>query len=777
MRARRRSPSLSTQSVQPAGNALSRAGDWCRRHRILAWTVLFALAAVVISCMPMKPINIAYKATFATPVQQGTAVDFTFDRNAIYPEASPQRATVTDNQATINLDPLNRNSRTLSISVEADNVKMQSLIVEISVPKNNIEYIVTEIPGDNLAATTTPNAGNSAATNTPASTFTLSQHQLSAIRKATQQKSAIKAYSLLLLAMLYAFTLARLTMLRNVAKRYFGLYILGAFLVVIFAVTLWVKSTATWQYRLLAGGLALALIVALIVNHWAGTKGNEKLRKALILIDYGGILAFVALQFRLFTRHLGNFPDEGTHLSYIAFMKMHGGWVPDFRAMRIYPNLQPGVLNLADDPHNTFNYLGHPPLYYKLMSLIGGMRVHGNTVAYSETRLWTTSFIIGVIGLLLVMYIGFTRIPHIPVLHLLFGLIVISPANMVYGMSGLSNDTLLLLTVTVFTLGVIRFMEGRYDWVTYLLIAVGFSATILTKLTGGMITATMAVLLVLYTLLVARKPRRIFRPAFYATAPIYLIPIAYFATLFSRLHTIQPSFQQLAPKEFMTTGWYTPMGDRTPLTIAEYTPYFFRRLLDCWSSIISYTPAAQPSVTRPGTTPFTFDALAVTLIFLAPIAVFFFARSKTQRYLSMGTIAILATVLYQFKSGFTGAFDRGNIDGGVQSRYYQCAMAFFALAIIWMITQVFARTMHSSNRAGAAPGSPYHADSSPTDPALADSVDPDSALPGSTLSNSVLADSTPPAPRLSSAGTAFVAAISLLLLYDGFISTFLLSGR
>jgi hypothetical protein len=779
--------------------------------------------AIVIGCMPMKPVNIAYTATFDAPVQQGTAVTFTFDNIAVYPQASQQRTTVAGNQATINLDPMNQGSRTLSVSVAANDVKVRDFAVAVSVPKNHINYTVARIPGNALAATaattsttsanptapaTTPTdpatapAPTAAATPTPAapaastSSFSLSQAQINAMQKAARQKSAQKAYLLLVLAVIYILVLARLTMLKHVAKPYFGLWILGAVLAVLFAAALWVKSAAPWQYRLLAGGLALALAVALVVNYWAG-KGGEKLRKALILVDYGGILAFVALQFRLFTRHLGGFPDERTHLSYIAFMKMHGGWVPDFPAMRIYPNLRPGVMNLADDPQNTFNYLGHPPLYYKLMSLIGGMHIQGSTVVYDEMRLRLTSFAIGVAGLLLVLYIGFTRIAHIPMLHLLFVLIVISPANMIYGMSGFSNDTLLLLTVSVFILGVIRFMEERYDLLTYALIALGLSATMLTKLTGGLIVAVMTVLLVTYTLLVVRRPRRILRPAFYVTVPVYLIPAAYFALLHSRLHTIQPGYQQLAPKEFMSTGWYTPMSKRTPLTIAEYAPYFFKRLLDCWSSIVGYTPVA-----RPGTTPFTIDAIGVTLIFLAPLAVFFFAKSAAQRYLAMGAISILVAVLYQFQIGFAAAFGRGDVDGGVQSRYYQCAMAFFALAVIWMIMRVFTtRVGDAAHRAAAATESVGVAGTVGTvgtvgavgTAGVAGVVDMASTASTTGIVDDATIGAEVPAiasvhkrrgasalgvtRRLSSAGTAFVAIASFLLLYDGFISTFLLSGR
>lgn len=679
-----------------------------------------------VTLIPLPAVNITYTAVFD---QSPGNVTFAFDRNDAFPASSSQPAAIEGNQATILLDPLNQDSKSLNITALANDLAIKSLEVNVAVPHNAINYGVLSIPGKTIEN----------GTDADSSTFSLSADQLTRIRATSQQKSAVKPVLWTVLSLIYLMVLVRMTALKRLSKPYFAVLLFAALCIAVFLANLWASSGAPSHYRLLAAALVLILVAALIVNYLAGTRCGIKGRRAIILADYGGILAFALLQARYFMQQLGGFPDEPAHLSYIAYMKLHGGWLPDFSAMRIYHDTQPGMLSLAENSANQFNYLGHPPLYYKIMSLVGALRVNGNNVSYDLTRLRIISLGIGVAGLLLLFYIAYTRLQQVPLMQLLFALIVISPANMVFGMSGLSNDTLALLTVSIFTLGIIRFAEARCDWVTYLLIAIGISATVLTKLTAGMIVVTAALLVLFYTVVIKRKPKMVRQTSFYLTLPIYLIPIAYFLTLYSRFHTIQPSYQRLAFSEYVTSGMYAPIADRTPMAPSAYAQYFFTQFLNNWSSIVGHVP-----VTRPGTTPFTFDAIAVTLIFLAPLGLFLFRRSRRQRYFVMGYIAILVVTAYQFKTAATGFYSHGYL-GGTQARYYQCAIGLFALSIIWMLSQLLlaANSQEDTTMQFRPSGSGQAA-----------------AL-----------------PQLSALGTAVVIGLSLLLLYDGFISTFLLSGR
>ena len=57
---------------------------------------------------------------------------------------------------------------------------------------------------------------------------------------------------------------------------------------------------------------------------------------------------------------------------------------------------------------------------------------------------------------------------RIPILHMLYGLILISAPNMIYVISGVSNDALTMPAVAIFMLGIIRFYEKKYNILTYL---------------------------------------------------------------------------------------------------------------------------------------------------------------------------------------------------------------------------------------------------------------------------------------------------------------------
>ena len=703
--------------------------SWIYDHQIFSLTILWLILSCAVLIIPLPALNITYTTIFNQA--PGNNATFNFDYNSALPSASIQTASIKNNRASVVLDPLNANSHSLIIDTHVNGLSLESFEVSITVPKNGINYQIFSLPGTSIS-TSSRNGSSS---------FSLSANQLSTIQMESREKSAIKPVLLFGLILIYLIAVIRVTTLKRLPKGYFAAFLFAVVCITVFLTNLWTTSTAPSHYRILAACLTLVLATALVINHMVGTRCGIKGRRAIILADYGGILAYVLLQARYFMQQLGGFPDEQAHLSYIAYMKLHGGWIPDFRSMRIYHDAKPGTLSLATNSTDQFNYLGHPPLYYKIMSLVGAMQVNGTDVSYHITRLRLISLGIGVLGLLTLFYIAYTRIRQIPLLQLLFALIIISPANMVYGISGISNDTLALLTVSIFILGIIRFNEERYTPLTYFLIAIGISASVLTKLTAGMIVVISSLFVIFYTLVIKRKFDVILRPACYLTLPIYLGPTAYFLQLARRFQTIQPSYQHFAFSEYVTSGMYVPINNRTTMAFSQYVQYFFVQFLNNWSSILGHVP-----VIRANTTPFTFDAIAVTLIFLSPLCLFVFKPSSDQRFLSMGYGAILLVVAYQFKVAATGFYTAG-YGGSTQSRYYQCAIGIFALSIIWMLSRFLTI------------------------------FPPQEEKISTTLIYRGRHISLEPLPQLSTLGTAVVTGLCLILLYDGFINTFLLSGR
>lgn len=419
-----------------------------------------------------------------------------------------------------------------------------------------------------------------------------------------------------------------------------------------------------------------ALVIVLGINILATRYRRQQTQMLVSLFNYAILFPYIIFQNHIYQANVQGFADEQAHLSYIAFLEKEGGIIPDFSRMGIYSSTATGIDTAVQ---TQFNYLGHPPLYYLIMRFLGQLSVDGTVVTFNLNRLRTISFCIGLLAILLLFYIGFTRIRKIPILHLLFGLLIISPPNLIYGISGVSNDTLTFLTVAIFILGIIRFLEHRYNFATYSLIAIGISTTVLTKLTSGMIVCILAVFVVLYTIVKERKPERIFNLRFASSLPFYLIPIAYFAVLYSRFHTVQPSYAGLALDEYMQSGMYQNIDTRLEMGVWEYCMYYIQRFLDTWYTIAGHTAVARPSEF------FTYGAVLAILII--PFALYVMRRNRSRDYLCMAFTAVVLVMLYQMFGSAYASFINNGYAGGYSSRYYLCAIPVMAFACIYVIVQ------------------------------------------------------------------------------------------
>ena len=394
-------------------------------------------------------------------------------------------------------------------------------------------------------------------------------------------------------------------------------------------------------------------------------------------VNYLILGMYVCWQRQVYVKYIQGFADEPAHISYIAFIRQQKSIVPDFASMGIY-NISGNAIDMST--RQQFNYLGHPPLYYLIMALLGDFHIAGQTVTVDINWLRKLSFLIGLAAILLMFYIGFTRLPKHPLTQMVFGLMIISPPNLVYGISGVSNDTLLMLTVTIFLFGLIRFYERKTDFWTYLLIAVGVASTLMTKLTGGMIVSILALFVVIYTLLREHDLKRVFNIRFYTTLPLYAIPFAYFALLITRFHSLQPSYQSLAYSEYIRSGMYYDIQRRQAMGVWEYVSYFLKNFANTW-----YTLAGHTYVPRPSGSFYSIDRVALMLILVVPLLLFFVKKKNTACiYLIFGYTSLLITFIYQlFASGFK-SFQVNGYNGAFSSRYYICAILIFALSFIYL---------------------------------------------------------------------------------------------
>ncbi|MCC8101913.1 MAG: DUF2142 domain-containing protein, partial [Clostridiales bacterium] len=306
--------------------------------------------------------------------------------------------------------------------------------------------------------------------------------------------------------------------------------------------------------------------------------------KLLCLFVYAFLFLYALLQMTYYENYVGRTPDEMQHISYIAYLEEKDVLIPDFTEMTygtlFSENSAMDDVWRLDWTNEAVNYLGHPPLYYQIMRLANAISFesYGTVCVVRIDRLRRFSMAIAALALLLIFYIGFTRLEHRnPCLHLLYGMITTSVPMMLYGAGGISNDTLALLTVTIYFLGILRFVEQKRDWKTYLLIAVGVTATMLTKTTAGLMTALASVVVIVVCLLREKSWKRLFHRSFFATLPVYLPAVFYFLYIYKLYGTFQPSLADFVSEEyFRNSSFYVQEEERAVMTLYQYFLYYKR---------------------------------------------------------------------------------------------------------------------------------------------------------------------------------------------------------
>jgi hypothetical protein len=438
-----------------------------------------------------------------------------------------------------------------------------------------------------------------------------------------------------------------------------------------------------FPYRIVIVLVLAGFSIILLINLCAFRSRWKKSRSPICVFNYVALSAYSAIQILFYTVYVRGFADEGAHLSYIAYMFKNRRLIPDFSQMRKYDTSVWGVVNLGES--DGLNYLGHPPLYYQFMAFLGRLHSEGNVVTYNYYYIHALTICIGLAATALIFYIGYTRLPRIPLLHLLFGLIVISAPNFLYGISGISNDTLTILTVTVFVLGIIRFCERRFNILTFLLIAVGISASLLTKLTAGLIVGVIAVLVVLHFIITDSSRKILLGKSFLLTIPIYLIPIAYFAVVYNRYNVLQPSWESLDYGGYLSrSGFYSGIDARGEMGVWSYVTQYIKLFMSTWYGLAGFVGFPRRDIPL-----YSIDRIALVAILVLPLAVFLFKKADRRlRYLQFGVIGIVVAFAIQIKGIYDSVMFKGRM-GGFSSRYYLCAIVILALAILWVVCKIF----------------------------------------------------------------------------------------
>ncbi len=383
---------------------------------------------------------------------------------------------------------------------------------------------------------------------------------------------------------------------------------------------------------------------------------------------------------------VGESPDENAHISYVYYVKATGEIIPRFEEMGLftsYPVFDSDSIYMYRD--DMVNYLCHPPLYYQIMRLAGGFinTQDAGFVGIDTMHLRYFSLGIFAIALALILYVGYALLDKSkPWLHFFYAIAATSIPMMTFEACAVTNDNLALLTGVIGVIGLLRYCQNRRDYLTYILIASGITASLLTKMTAAILLILMAGLVLLYTIISQKSIFKALTKEFFITCPIYFIALAYYAIIYSRYGVLQVSLQMICSQEyFESTIYYTAESQRITMTQGQYISYYLRQFFLSWSGIEASTRYTKLTCLEKASLP-------SELLWLFPGFVLIPGLYKKSKKLCLplacGWISCVVTALIQLKSAY-GTFLTRGYRGGFQSRYYLPLICIFALGTAYLL--------------------------------------------------------------------------------------------
>ena len=444
-----------------------------------------------------------------------------------------------------------------------------------------------------------------------------------------------------------------------------------------------------------------------------GSPGRRIEWMPLILAVYLAAFVYFWGKMLFYSRYVGRFPDELAHISYIAYLTAHPGlFIPRFRDMQLLvlknssaaANTLTAVNGLGGSYtlSGSFNYLCHPPLYYQIMRLSGGVTFTGGIFRIDLMKLRLFSMGLASCGLLLFFHIGRSRLGNRPLPHLLYAVICVSVPMFAYDCAGVNNDALTLPAMGLTALGLLRLAEKRRNAGTYGLVGAGVALAVLSKYTAGL-TALLATVFACAGIAIRERSLDILRRrAVWAALPFCLAAVAYMAAVYRQTGSIQPDFRLLRPQEFMASGFYVPVGQRAAWRFPQYAVYFATGFFHTWTDITSAVTLYK------GETLLGPARIGIFLIAVLPMLLLWprrtgRGREKSLTVLRAGYFAVALVALTQLVRGYVQFRHVSGYLGGYQSRYYLCDVVWMGLAAAWEVKELAGPPVSAPDAAGQPP--------------------------------------------------------------------------
>ena len=394
---------------------------------------------------------------------------------------------------------------------------------------------------------------------------------------------------------------------------------------------------------------------------------DRKKRRVLYAIYATALLYFVLKQV-YFAVWISGFPDQMAHLSYVLEMARKPFLLPDFATLPNY--LETGEQNgltLYRITSRGINYLNHPPLYYHLMALLGGIRkLPDGILGVSTMRLRFLNIALSSTAVMLALRLGYTRLKNrTPLVHALYAGAIVTLPMLAYVGASVNNDNLAFLGLVLFFTGLLRYQEDRTDLKTYLLIGIGFFIGSMSKLTMALICALILLAVLVMSIIRTRSLKLILNKNFLLTLPFYLALLAYELYIKNRYGTWQPSLYDINRDYYFTTIFYVKPEHRVPMTLWQYALHFAKGMGYTWSSMYSHNHEAA----------LIMQNSVYGIVYWIPVAAALFAaaRQAVRRSFDRITwpvvIGFFGTMAYNFYSNWRGYPISGYL-GAISARYY-----------------------------------------------------------------------------------------------------------
>jgi len=402
------------------------------------------------------------------------------------------------------------------------------------------------------------------------------------------------------------------------------------------------------------------------------------------------IILFAVFIFKMY--HYSNegytVPDSRAQLSYLIYMeKNEDVFVPKFEDITMYKTTATVMEGNEQidrmEPYNATCYLGHPPLYYKIMQLCGTVEVDESGVAYvNYTKLANCNIILTALTMLIALMTGYQLLREKKCdwsMHLFFAAICTTLPLYGYVGSGLNNDNLCNLGVVVFWVGLMNYLRKGYSYKTFWLVALGIAITMMGKLTAGLIVAVATVIMVLADIIKTKKLGIIANKHFLSSLPVYVGVLIYYLKIYMTYGGVQPAYSQISSiEEFQSSGFYVNEADRLELTFIEIVERFFSGVWETWKA----TYNSDYMVVREGVLSIAYAVVLILFVGYAiyELVVFVKEKGKSNNVIAFAFLAaILVTMATHFKTFYSGYISRGYL-GANQARYYMACIPVIAFA-------------------------------------------------------------------------------------------------